>query len=217
MTRWAPARSDTIAALADEILHNYAKGRVMVAIDGVDGAGKTVFANDLAAAIEATGHAVARATIDDFHAPSAVRYARGTDSPEGFYLDSFDYDSFRSALVVPFKSGGDFSTGVFDHLADAAAPRHPQSAPADTIMIVDGIFLNRPELRGIWNYSVWLDVPTEIAEERVRGRAVDNATGPRYTGGQELYIAEAGPRLRAVAIIDNTDYDHPRRVFADSC
>jgi len=217
MTRWAPVRSDTIAALADEILHNYAKGRVMVAIDGIDGAGKTRFADDLAAAIAATGHAAARATIDDFHAPRAVRYARGQDSPEGFYLDSYDYAGFRSALVAPFKAGEDFSTGVFDHLSDTAAPRHPQSAPADTIMVVDGIFLNRPELRGIWNYSVWLDVPMEIGQDRVRGRAVDNGTGPRYTGGQELYIAEAGPRLRAVAIIDNTDFDHPRRVFADSC
>ena len=31
------------------------------------------------------------------------------------------------------------------------------------------------------------------------------------------YTADAQPRTRASAIIDATDPEHPRRVFADSC
>ena len=52
-----------------------------------------------------TGRAVFRASIDGFHRPRAERYARGRDSPEGFYRDSFDYSLFRRVLVEPFRDG----------------------------------------------------------------------------------------------------------------
>ena len=45
----------------------------------------------------------------------------------------------------------------------------------------------------------------------------DSPLGQRYLGGQELYQREAQPRTAASAIVDNTDYTHPRRRFADSC
>ncbi len=45
-----------------------------VAIDGVDGAGKTYLADALAAAIEPRP---ARLSIDDFLQPAELRYARG--------------------------------------------------------------------------------------------------------------------------------------------
>jgi uridine kinase len=79
-----------------------------------------------------------------------------------------------------------------------------QTAPRDATLIVDGIFLNRPELRALWNYSIWLDGPEEPAT-------------PRAAGAHALYQAEADPRARASAIVDNSDPEHPLRTFADSC
>jgi uridine kinase len=196
MARWAPEKKEQLDALAAEILHNYGSGRAVVAVDGLDGAGKTHFADDLASAISSTGHSVFRASIDDFHRSRAERHARGADSAEGFYRDSFDYSTFLRVLIEPFKLGGStaFVTAAFD-----------------------GIFLNRPELRGLWNYSVWIDVPREIAERRIADRDGPGAGTERYTAGQELYLTEAHPRAEAVAIIDNSDFDRPRRVFADAC
>jgi uridine kinase len=80
-------------------------GRSIVAVDGVDGAGKTVFANSLARRLEVLGRPVIRAGIDGFHNPRSVRYRRGKDSPEGFFLDSFNYDSLKKDLLAPFRSG----------------------------------------------------------------------------------------------------------------
>ncbi|HAM28276.1 MAG TPA: uridine kinase [Microbacteriaceae bacterium] len=219
MARWAPAKKDQLDALAAEILHNYGSGRAIVAIDGFDGGGKTHFADDLAAAITATGHSVFRASIDDFHRSRAERHARGADSAEGFYRDSFDYTTFRRVLIEPFKLGGStaFVTAAFDHRRDAPMPSKWRTGPKDAILIVDGIFINRPELRGLWNYSVWLDVPREIAEQRMADRDGPEENAERYRGGQDLYLAEANPRAAAVAIIDNRDFEHPRRVFADAC
>jgi uridine kinase len=219
MAKWAPQRKDTINALADEILHNYGHGRVIVAIDGIDGSGKTEFADDLAEALRDKGHAAFRACIDDFHKPRAERYLLGRDSAEGYYRDSFDYSVFRRVLVEPFRLGGSagFVTAAFDVKRDAKIDPKWVTGPEDAVLIVDGVFLNRPELAGLWNYSVWLDVTADVAATRVAHRDGDDALAPRYTGGQALYLREVSPRLISTAIIDNTDFDHPRRSFADSC
>ncbi|MEA5119309.1 MAG: hypothetical protein VB036_17065, partial [Propionicimonas sp.] len=41
-------------------------GRTLVGIDGVDGAGKTTFANDLAAVLDECGCEVIRISLDDY-------------------------------------------------------------------------------------------------------------------------------------------------------
>ena len=219
MATWAPAKKDALEALAAEILHSYRRGRTIVAVDGVDGAGMTRFADDLAVAIRDAGADVFRASLDSFHRPRALSYARGRDSAEGYYRDSFDYSVLRRVLLEPFRLAGSaaFVTAAFDVARDAAVAPRWITGPADAMLVIDGVFLHRPELRGLWNYSIWLDVPTDVAVARLEER--DGASDPttRYTGGQALYLAEADPRAAADAIIDNSDPDHPRRVFEDSC
>jgi uridine kinase len=206
MARWTPQKKDVIAGLADEIMHNYGRGRVIVAVDGRRGAGSHRFADDLAAELERRPHAVFRASMADFHRPRALRHARGSDSAEGYYLDSFDYATLRRVLIEPFRIGriGSFVPAAFDLGRDLAIEPKWMSGPDDAILVIDGVFLNRPELRGLWNYSVW--VSSDSA----------SATG-RQLGGEALYLAEAKPAETANAIVDNSDADHPRRVFADSC
>lgn len=213
------SKSEVIAALADEILHNYGKGRAIIAVDGLDGAGKTRFADALAAQLGIGNRAVFRASIDDFHQSRARRYARGKDSPEGFYRDSYDYPTFKRMLTEPFRTGwiGSFNLRAFDLVRDLPYQPVWSSGPKDALLIVDGIFLNRPELRGIWNYSIWLEVDPEVAAARMLERDGVTSNPERYSGGQELYLSEANPREAANAIIDNNDYDHPKRIFADSC
>jgi uridine kinase len=217
-------RSEVIAALAEEILHNYGRGRAIVAVDGLDGAGKTMFADALAAQLGIGHRAVFRASLDDFHNPRTVRYARGRDSAEGFYRDSYNYETFKRVLVEPFRTGwiGSFVLRAFDLKSDAPFEQKWSSGPADALLVVDGIFANRPELKGLWNYSIWLDVDPEVAMARMMLRDADDfehgsADPKRYTDGQALYLEESQPKATATAIINNNDFDHPKRVFADSC
>jgi hypothetical protein len=85
--------------LADAVVSLHPDRRIRVAIDGVDGAGKTVLADALAPLIVARGRPMIRASVDDFHNTQAIRYARGRYSPEGYYLDSYNYDAFRKRLL----------------------------------------------------------------------------------------------------------------------
>ena len=89
------------------LIRQHKPGMILrVGVDGVDGVGKTVFADMLGRAIEANGRAVIRASVDGFHNPRKERYRRGRDSPVGFYLDSFDYAGLKKVLLDPLGPGG---------------------------------------------------------------------------------------------------------------
>ena len=176
--------------LIDEIADEISALRgARVAIDGVDGAGKTYLADALAEAIKPRP---ARLSIDDFLNPTEVRYARGRDSPEGFFLDSHDLAAFVTAV---------------------------RAVPADRTLIVDGIFSHRDELVDLWDYSIWLEVPFAVSIPRgaARGYGFGDpnpgaASNRRYVDGQKLYIAACSPRARATVAIDNADLASPRRL-----
>ena len=79
---------------------------VRVAIDGVDAAGKTTLANDLAPCIQSQNRPVIRASIDGFHNPSSIRHVRGELSADGYYNDSFNYDALVKFLLSPPRAEG---------------------------------------------------------------------------------------------------------------
>ncbi|MBN9154386.1 MAG: uridine kinase [Microbacterium sp.] len=214
--------------LRDEVRQNNRGGRVILAVDGIDGAGKSTFADGLADVFAEDDIAVYRASIDDFHRPRAERYVRGRDDPDGFYLDSYDYATFRRVLIDPFRDGAQtsgttgFQLAAFDVRRDAAVEARWVTGPADAVLIVDGIFLHRPELRGLWNWSVWLEVPFEVAYARmaVRDGADPDPWAPsndRYREGQERYLREVRPDRVASVVVDNTDPAAPRRDYRDFC
>jgi uridine kinase len=113
---------------------------------------------------------VVRASIDDFHHPRAIRHRRGRESPEGFYLDSYDLGKLTSWLVDPFAAGSAFRRRAFGHAADTPVDAKLEQAPSDAILVLDGLFLHRRELVSRWDLSMWLDVPPRIAARRLLTR-----------------------------------------------
>lgn len=216
MTRWSPSRRAALEALADELLHNYGKGRTVVAIDGPTASGKSTFADDLATELRTSGHDVFRASIDDFLRPRALRYAQGRDSAKGRYEDAYDYSVFRRVLIEPFGMNGStgFVTAAWDEDRDRQIEPKWLSGPVDAMLLVDGSYLLRPELRGLWNASIWLEADAAVREQRIRARDGIEPGSPRaerYAGAQKLY-EKTKPREAATVLVDNTDPDSPRRI-----
>lgn len=77
-----------VISIAEKILLIERPHPIRVAIDGIDAAGKTTLAKQLATILEEQGRSVIQASIDDFHNPKAVRQQRGTLSPEGYFYDT---------------------------------------------------------------------------------------------------------------------------------
>jgi uridine kinase len=195
----------------------------MVAIDGVDGAGKTIFANELVEVVRRSGSPVIRASVDGFHRPRAERYRCGRSSPEGFFNDSYDYDALKAVLLDPLRGANSrcYSTAVFDHVTDMKVAIAEQQALPFSILIFDGIFLHRPELRDYWDFSVYLEVAFDVSVARCAARDgtspdPEAAANRRYVEGQKLYLRACDPRAQATMTIDYNDLSRPRIVASNS-
>ena len=204
---------EELAALIAEIRLSHP---LRVAINGVDGAGKTILADELVEPLRSHGREVIRASIDGFHNPRSVRYGRGRNSPEGYFRDSFDYAALRQYLLEPLGSQGSglYRAAVFDWRTDSPVISPLKRAPNEAVVLIDGIFLLRPELMPYWDFTVFLDVREDIAIARCAARDgsspdVNAATNRRYVEGQQLYFAECDPKGHADVVIDNNDLSAP--------
>lgn len=176
-------------------------------MDGRTASGKTSFADELAAIVGCAGRPVIRASIDGFHRPRAVRYRRGRLSPDGYYENARDLEAFRRLLLDPLGPDGDglYIASSFDLQRDEPVDLRPQQAPADAVLIADGTFLQRAELKPAWDFVIFLDVPKEEARRRCIARdgpASDEASVAqlydlRYAPAFARYETECGPAEEA--------------------
>jgi uridine kinase len=196
-----------------------------VAIDGIDAAGKTTLADELAPLLEAQGRPVIRASLDGFHRPRSARYRRGAESPEGYYEDSFDYAALCAALLDPLDlhGNGRYRRAVFDFRTDTPLTVPEEQAPAHAVLLFDGVFLLRPELINRWDYRLFVSVTMEKALERALQRdlplfgsveAIRARYQQRYFPAQRLYYQVARPEKQADVIVDNNDPAHPTALLA---
>jgi uridine kinase len=212
-------RSELLDRLAGAVESVPAAHPLRVAVDGPPAAGKTTLADELAVLLRARGREVIRATIESFMLPRAQRYRRGEYSPEACYRDSFDYGALRRVLLDPLGPDGDrrYQHAVYNWHTDTALSPPVTTAPADAVLLLDGVFLQRPELIGLWELRIFVSATFDETLDRGRVRdlarlgstaAVERRYRDRYIPAQELYFAEARPADHADIIVHN---DEPQR------
>lgn len=186
---------------------------VLVAVDGADGAGKTRFAADLARLAD---RPVVVASLDDFHFPAAHRHADGRTG-QTVWARSFDYAAVRRELVEPWRTGAGTPYRLRWHdLATDALVRQPATpVPADGVLLVEGVFAQRPELSDVWDLVVYVDAPDDVRVSRmaVRDGVPHDPEHPdqrRYLDAQRIYRASCLPLETADIVVDNSDPARPR-------
>ena len=87
-----------------------------------------------------------------------------------------------------------------------------EAAVPGSILLFDGIFLHRFELRDYWHFSIFLDVPWENLSKRPSWAiSLPDPSTPdhRYAEGQRIYFRECNPKRAASVVIDNADLANP--------
>jgi uridine kinase len=198
--------------------------RLRVAIDGRTGAGKTVFADELGAALRARDRSTLRASMDDFKFPwrHAREHCYDRVSGEGYYRNAYDFESARELLLRPAgaRGSGMVVLCAFDPLTGEDWRSISVDAPIDAILIVDTVFAFRSEYNEFWDVRIWLEVEAEVALARglARDLPMEGANDARdvhvnrYAVAEEIYIGETDPSRLADIVIDNTDLEMPRLV-----
>jgi uridine kinase len=213
-------REELLSRLAEAVGAVTLAHPIRVAVDGPPAAGKTTLADELAVVLRAGGRVVIRASIESFLLPKSVRYRRGEHSPEGCYQDSFDYDALHRVLLDPLGPNGDcrYQRAVYDKPTDSALSAPVATAPANAVLLFDGVFLLRPELNDRWDLRIFVSAAFERTLDRARIRdgmaygstaEVERRFRTRYQPSQAFYSRTARPIDHADIVVNNDAPEQP--------
>ncbi len=217
-----PARASVLTRVVD-MINALGEGRLRVAIDGLTAAGKTSFGHELARELASRGRPVFRASLDDFKRPWSERHLYDRESGEGYYRNAFDSDAACQLLLEPSGPTADGIVALcsIDPLTQVDHSASKLAMPTNGILLVDGVFANRPEINHYWDLRVWLEIDAELSVRRGTERDTEIEGGSRraqalhrdrYLVGEMLYINEVDPCAFVDVIIDNTRFDEPRLI-----
>jgi uridine kinase len=214
-----------LAELARVVLAVARPHPVRVAIDGCSAAGKTTFADELADAVRAgTTRTVIRVGIDYFKRAVALRTAYPKDSPDSYYLESWDNSAIRDKLLIPLGPGGDrrYRPAIMDLAGLNPIDAPAEVAPDDVVLLADGGFLQRPELDPHWDLRIYLDVGFDEVLRRGIARdqrwmssvaEAEHRYRTKYIPGERRYVDEIRPRDRAQVVVGNEDFSAPTLIL----
>lgn len=177
-------------------------------IDGLGGAGKTTYAQKLEDALKLAGMKVVLLHMDDFIHKRSVRYNKNKAEWDCYYNIQWRYDYVLENIFIPIHKGKEIHHMIefYDKTQDVYHQRR-LDIDADTILMIEGVFIQRPLLRNYFDYVIYLDVPKEKRLSRVLNR--DTYLGNRdmilkkyinrYFPAEDKYVTEYNP-------IEKTDY-----------
>lgn len=186
---------------------------------GVDTAGKTELTESLAVYLKERGEAVQIIHVDDFHFPRRHRYAGDHDEATKYYNQSFDVITLVERVFRPLRQDHELHTEltVLDLKTDRYDKSVKYEVPANGIVLVEGVFLMRQELRQFSDLVVFLDIPFEemlvrSAQRDVpdQGEQVLDKYRTKYQPAQASYLEMHDPWDLADVIIDNAVWSAPK-------
>ncbi|MDI1463327.1 uridylate kinase [Catellatospora sp. KI3] len=220
-------RDEVLAEVARAVAAVSRPHPVRVAIDGNSAAGKSTFGDELAAAVRAvTSRPVIRVGLDWFKRAVSLRTAYPQDSPDSYYLDSWDYPAIREQLLEPLGPGGGrrYRDAIMNLPATEPVDGPVRTAADDAILLADGAFLQRAELDAYWDLRIYLAIGFDEVLRRgiVRDQAwmgdaaaAEHRYRTKYIPGEQRYVDEVRPHERADLVVDNTDFAAPLLVRGD--
>lgn len=214
-------RTEALTELAEIVLAVERPHPVRVAIDGSSAAGKTTLADELAQVLaDRTEREIIRVGIDYFKRAPELRTAYPIESPESYYLDTWDHDGIRERLLLPLGPGGDrrYTAAIRDSAARALPEAPVRTATPDAVLVADGGFLQVPALDDCWDLRIYVYVGFDTVLRRGTARdqawmdsaaAAEERYRTRYIPGERMYVDQIQPRSRAQIVVDNEDPANP--------
>lgn len=188
------------------------RGRaLLVAMSGIDGSGKSTLAAEAAELLEGRGLRTAPITLDPWHTPWPIRY-NADDPGRHFYRHAFRFDELFDRLITPLRRRRSIrlTLDLLRLVDDAWVPHTYDFADVDVI-VLEGIFLLRRELRRRYDLAFWVDCSFETALARALARNQEGQSEARlrddyariYFAAQRTHIARDTPAARADGVIRN--------------
>ena len=184
-------------------------GIAIVGIDGLGGAGKSTISEKICSEIEHHNVHTILLHIDDFINVKAVRYNSAYPEWQCYYDLQLRYDYFINIVnQLKNKINNSIEIELYDKDNDCYFTKC-YDVIEKTIVIVEGIFLQRKELQGIFDYMVYIDIPENVRMTRVLKRdtyigneqQIIDKYENRYFPAERKYFSEYHPEQSANRVI----------------
>lgn len=213
-------------------------GKIFIGFEGFDASGKSsLVSRELAPHLASRGVRCVIVKGDWTMVPKAereadpVRYGLapgGVPVGDGFggaaYYNWFRYDDKLIPWLGSLRQRGrrelPAGTAVYDSAAQAYMPlAAPVVVDDETVVLVDGLFLQRPGVRELLDRVVYVDISEEESlrrqrerDPRVMGRTtaeVDGLVSGVFLPAHRRYLASIDPMGTADMVVDNNDLARP--------
>ncbi|MGB0884988.1 MAG: hypothetical protein ACPGR5_01040 [Chitinophagales bacterium] len=200
------------------VIQEKKKKPIRIAINGIEGTGKTVFAKKLVQFLNTQNLNAHQVSIDGFHFNKKYRYKQGGNSAKGYYEDSYDEKMFVEKVLKSSQSEiPSYIEASHDLETDNYLDLKPIEIENDSILITDGAYLFKPIYEKYWDLKIYIKTSFEVALQRGIARDKINLGGfdltkekykNRYHKASKIYQKEIKPEQIANIIIDNSDFNN---------
>lgn len=182
----------------------------VVGIDGLGGAGKTSLAKELSQDLNMKNINVVLIQMDDYIVERNKRYQTGHPEWYEYYHLQWDTEMLRNGLFQKLQTNcSELTLSMYEKQNDSISIKNITVNP-QSIILIEGIFLQRKEWRKYLDFVIYLDCPREIRMERVLKRdsyigdyqARLNKYNKRYWIAEEHYLNIENPHKRADIILN---------------
>ncbi|MBH0229203.1 kinase [Halobacillus yeomjeoni] len=179
------------------ILKESIRERSMVlGIDGLSRSGKSTFSQMLAEIYKENSIPYEIIHMDDHIVPKERRYQTGYEEWYEYYSLQWDVSYLKKNLFNRLK--------VADRIElDSVNQSVTYKIPRPGIVVIEGVFLQRPEWKGSFDKLIYLDCPKEkrFARESEEARKNISKFQMRYWKAEDYYLNHISPLEKADWII----------------
>lgn len=161
-----------VTAMADHLMQAHDLFRMkndrafLLAVSGIDASGKGFISQRLCDELERRQLRVALIHLDLWHHPKHVRF-NPADAALHFYEKAFRWNDLFNRLILPLQQNRSLEVPAsLIHADDDTRYLHHFSFERIDVIVLEGIFLLRRDLRHHYDFSVWIECSTETALHR---------------------------------------------------
>ncbi len=183
----------------------------LVAISGIDGSGKGTIVARFAARLRAHGFKVASINLGAWYYPQTARL-NPTNPAEHFYQHAFRWDDLFEQLIEPLQMTRSIRlTPTLIKVAVDHAYTYTYDFQDIDIILLEGIFLFKQELKERYGLRIWIDVSFETVlqrailrnQEGLSTEAIIQDDHTIYFAAQRLHFAKDQPTAGVDALFVN--------------
>ncbi|CAH1204253.1 Uridine kinase [Paenibacillus plantiphilus] len=178
--------------------------RFIVGVDGLSRSGKTTVVKKLSQLLQERNVHVCVFHMDDYIVSRNKRYNTGHEEWHEYYNLQWDVDWLSHHLFNKLREFGSLNLPFYDPETDSHNMQNIVM-PDTCVVIIEGVFLQRKEWRGFYDYVAYLDCPQNMrfARESISARQNLEKFRNRYWKAEDYYVRTEAPAKQADAVLNN--------------